>query len=105
MNTNKNLKITKEEYSNICKQWANKKITTSQMFEKLKGTEYEAKKEEKKQYNKEIKCDCNNSGYFLNCIYCQKRIEEEGYSQLDLNGENYWENEADYIQYNFERFN
>ena len=39
------------------------------------------------------------------CKHCQKRIAEEGYSQLDLKGENYWENESDYIQSNFERFN
>lgn len=100
---NKKKKITEEEYSNICKQWAYNKITTSEMEKALEGTKWEAKKEEYEE-EEEIKCDCDN-GYYLSCKHCQKRIKEEGYSQLDLNGENHWENESDYIQYNFERFN
>jgi hypothetical protein len=100
MDSKKKSLISEKEYKNICIQWAYGKITTSEMNKKFEGTKYEVKKEEKKQYNKEIKCDCC---HYLNCTHCQKRINEEGYSLLDLKGENYWEDEDDDTQSNFER--
>lgn len=81
----------------LIKKWINKEITTKEFLKNSKP-----KEKKKKITYPEYKCEC--VGYYLSCKHCQKRVREEGYSKVDMYGDDYFENESDIMQSNYERW-